>query len=321
MLKNIAVILLLLLSGCGHEDRGPLTQRDVEIKYQVERLKQEIYYFPARKASDDPVTYLPLKPFDMLFTGHDLNPGENPVSYGVPGRYTHMLLYIGKDDAGYAYGVEMNTDNGEAYHIDAQGLKISGKLYVYCLGSDYGKKECPQDLYVNGLETYDYIWAKRLIPPLYDKVQKQTKKLLHTIRQDLENHFPFQLPFHIGAETFLTKAIPLVEDGRANGADCTAYVASLFEEVAGICLQDIRITAQEMEDYFLYDTVGKEAMLPAQSNPFAHRDMPVSELFTQLGYTLLETSRPCRCDNSTILSGVPLPQRLFESPSVMEIVP
>ncbi len=316
----LITLFLFMVYGCNDE-HAPLTQSDIEKNYQIEHLRPDTYYFPAKKHSEDAATYLPLKPFDMLFTGHNLHGNQTPASYGIPGRYTHMLLYIGKDDEGFAYGVEMNTDHKETYHIDATGLKVKGKLYVYCLGSDYGQKECPQDLYVNGLETYDYIWAKRLKPLLYDRVKKHRRELINTIKHDLQNDFPFQLPFHVGADTFLTKAIPLIDDGRKNGADCTAYIASLFEEVAGICLEHIRITAPEIESYFLNDPTGKETILPAESNPFTHQDMPVSDLFTKMGYTLVDTSRPCKCDKTVILRGIPLPQRIFESSSVTEIVP
>lgn len=314
------MLVVLLFPGCGTDNR-PLVQTDVEKGYHVERLKMQTYYFPGRKESHTPVTYLPLQPFDMLFAGYDLKGAQTPVSYGIPGRYTHMFLYIGKDDEGYAYGVEMNSDGSETYHIDAEGLKISGKLYVYCLGSDYGDKECPHDFYVNGLETYDYIWAKRLRPALHDRMKKYRTQMINTIKEDLKKEFPFQLPFHIGAETFLTKAIPLIEDGRKNGADCTAYIASLFEEIAGICLEDIRITAPEIISYYIEDPIGKQTILPAESNPFTHQEMPVSDLFTTMGYTLLDTSRPCSCNTSVTLDGIPLPQRVFESPSVTEIEP
>ncbi len=69
-------------------------------------------------------------------------------------------------------------------------------------------------------------------------VLKNEKLLIDTIKSDLKSNYPFQLPFHIGFETRFTKTIPIIDDGRKNGANCASYVVSLLEEVAGVCLDN-----------------------------------------------------------------------------------
>ena len=320
MFRIFLFSFLFFLAGCGN-DQPTVTQNLIEKSYRVDLLKNEIYYFPAKKSSDAPTLYLPLKPFDLIFAGHDQNSSHALISAAIPGRYTHMLLYIGKDDEGFAYGVEMNTVSADTFHIGADGLQVDGRLYVYCLGSDFGEKECPQDLYHNGLETYDFLWARELSEPLYTEVTKRKERLLRTIRQDLQNAFPFQLPMHIGLDSFITKTIYLVDDGRTNGADCTEYIASLFEEVAGVCPRDIRVTAPQIVDYFTEDPVGKTTILPAKYNIFGKGDLQISELFTKEGYTLVGTSRKTSCNDTRIVAGIPIPQLFFESPDLRDILP
>jgi len=317
----ILLFSLWFFAGCGTGETY-ITQRDIEKDFKVDALHYETYYFPAKKSDNAPVSYLPLKPYDLIFAGHDFNSTYALLAFATPGKYTHTLMYLGKDSEGFAYGIEMNGDKNDSYSLDRHGLQIDGRLYVYCLGNDFGTKECPQDLYHNGLETYDYKWAKTLTPPLYENLMKHQKELIHTIKEDLTHSYPTQLPFHIGWDTLLTKKIPLVDDGRKNGADCTAYFVTLFEEVGKVCLEDVRMTAAELEDYYLYDPIGEQAKIPAQYNIFSKdEDLYLSTLFNEMGYLLTDTSRETQCPTHQIVSGVPVPQRLFESPDLIEITP
>ncbi|OQX74853.1 MAG: hypothetical protein B6D59_00890 [Campylobacteraceae bacterium 4484_4] len=312
--------LLLLLAGCGESDKS-LTQERVVKEYAIELLSQDIFYFPAKKESNESVVYQPLQPLDFIFVGHDSNSSESMLANVIPGHYTHMLMYLGKDEEGFAYGVEMNTEENAGYQFDAQGVRIDGRLFVYCLGSDFGEKECPQDLYHFGLETYDYMWARRLKPSLHERLSRHRGEIVSTIRQDLVNRYPIQIPFHFGIETPLTKILPLVDDGRENGADCTAYFVSLLEEVAGICLQDVRIDAAQLQDYYLNDPVGKEAVIPAEYNPLSAGDLHISDLFSKMGYSIADTTRQTACEGDRNVTGIPIPDRLYHSPDMVDIVP
>ncbi len=84
------------------------------------------------------------------------------ITRSIPGKYTHVLTYLGKDSNGFAYAVEMNLSDDQEYILDLDGLKVNGKLYVYCLGRDYELNACPEDRYKYGLETYDFRVAKRM---------------------------------------------------------------------------------------------------------------------------------------------------------------
>ena len=172
------------------------------------------------------------------------------------------------------------------------------------------------------METYDYMWAKRLNPELKEQLMKHENKLITTIKEDLITAYPFQLPFHIGLETSLSKVIPLVDDGRQNGADCTAYFVSLFEEVAEVCLDEVRIDAEVLELYYLYDPIGQEAILPAEYNIFSTGDIYFSEIISELGYSFVDNMpRQTSCPDGRIVTGMPIPDLVFESPSMVEIEP
>jgi hypothetical protein len=314
------IATIWILTGC-HGENNTLTQEDIEKRYLIEYLKNETYYFPAKQHSNDPTVYLPLQPFDFIFTGHDFNSSHATFAYATPGHYTHMLMYLGKDDEGFAYGVEINVSPEDKYTINRNGLQIDGRLYVYCLGSDFGQRECPKNLYHNGLQTYDYMWSKRLTPPLHQKLLENRPAIIETIKEDLINAFPAQLPFYFNWNTLLIKKISLIDDGRKNGADCTAYFTSLLEEKAKICLENARMDAEEIESYYINDPIGQQAKIPEQYNFFSDGDLYITSLFTQRGYSLINTSRPTNCETQTIVSGIPVPDRLFHSPDLENITP
>ncbi len=308
-------IMLLFLTGCG--DDIP-EQYAIEKHYAIDRLHSERYMFPAKPDSTAPIRYLPLEQFDIIFAGHDYNSSSGELAYATPGHFTHALLYLGKDAEGFAYGVEINTDGSEGYRFDASGMRIDGHLYIYCLGSDYGERACKEDLYIHGLESYDFLDARRLIPALRTTLIQHRQRVMETIHADLTHRYLAQLPFHIGPETLLSKTIPLIDDGRANGADCTSYITSLFEEVGGVCLEGFKMNAAEIEAYYREDPAGQKAILSARYNPFSDEDIPFSELFGSRGFRLSDPlSVQNGCDSKT---GVPVPDKLYHSPSLQAII-
>lgn len=294
--------------------------------FAIEKLKNEIYYFPAKKFSHSEVVYQPLKRFDLIFVGHDVNSSAadfdilQNTSALVPGRYTHVLAYMGKDANGFAYAVEMNADANQTFSVDLNGLDIGGKLYLYCLGKDFSNTPCPDDDYYYGMKIYDYMWAKQLRSDLREQLLKYEDKLITTIKKDLIKGYPFQIPFDLTMKTYVNKKAVLIEDGRQNGADCVSYFVSLFEEIAQVCPKDIRISASGLTLYYLYDSLGQKAKLPAKYEPKQNTDIYLSKILGDMNYTLINNQpRVTICPDNKIVTGVPTPDLLFNSPDMIKV--
>jgi len=331
-----ALLFIALLSGCGgsgnhseqptpapdqNQSEQKVTYDDIIHNYRVDLLKNETYYFPANTPENEKVALQPLKQFDFIFVGHsgshDINEERRLTTNIIPGTYTHMLMYIGKDSDGLAYGIEMNVDGNATLEVGENGVHIAGRPYVYCLGSD-GTKTCPKDEYVWGLETYDFLWGKELAPSLYSQLLKHKNEILTQIKKDLENKFPFQLPINFDLDK---KTINLVNDGRANGADCTAYITLLLEEAAGVCMDDIVVNADKMTDYYTHDPRGESVYIPGKYNPvFPGQDLYLSELLTTYHFTVVNNPpRQTQCSDGRKAVGIPIPDKVFHSPSLIEL--
>ncbi len=316
--RIILIILIFLFNGCSHK-KLDIKTRDFIINSSI--LKDEFYYFSAKKPDSLHVEYQPLKRFDLIFVGHSLD--INSTKYNklqnlsalIPGTYTHVLAYIGKDSNGFAYAVEMNADKEQSFTIDNEGVKLGGKLYFYCLGSDFGKKNCPNDNYIHGMKSYDYMWAKR---PKFD-LKKYEKELLVTIQNDLKEEHPFQIPLDLSLKTQDTKLVTIVDDGRKNGSSCAEYFVSLFEEVADVCLNDVRIDAKTLKNYYINDEIGKRAVVPVKYSVFFKRTIYLKETFDKLGYDIQDNKpRDTKCKQKV---GIVTPDLLFRSGSMRDIKP
>ena len=332
-LNEISGIIFLLfavlsLAGCGggssttdnsFSDETIVTYDDIIHDFKIEFLKDEVYYFPANTPNNEKVSTQPLKQFDFIFVGHDRGTAEEGqnVTDIIPGTYTHMLMYIGKDSDGLAYGIEMNVNADARLEMKEDGtIHIDGQLYLYCLGSDY-TKECPKDEYVWGLETYDYLWAKRVTSSLHDSLTAHKDELIAQIKNDLVTKFPFQLPINVDKSKY---QIQLVNDGRINGADCTAYMTLLFEEVASVCMDEIHVDADAMRDYYTNDPRGQEVYIPAEDNPLSSEDTYISELLDSGIFSIINNPpRETACPDGREAVGIPTPDKLFNSPSLIEI--
>ncbi len=301
-----------------------ITQHDVSSLYAIEYLNDAVYHFPAVYPDTKATVIQELERFDLIFVGYDRDAqsAESDVlrlATIIPGTYTHMLAYIGKDSEGFAYGIEMNSSEDQSYSFGIDGLEMDGRLYVYCLGSDFGEYDCPEDDHYYGLEFYDFMVAKKLRPESRASLMEHEDELLATIKRDLVNEYPFQLPFHIGYESLFTGVIQLVDDGRVNGSDCAAYLSSLFEEVSGVCLRDSRMNASEIKAYYLNDPVGQQAVIPARFNFLTDdgADLPISEALTTHGYSLINNrARKTACADERIVTGMLTPDRMFNSPDL-----
>ncbi len=292
----------------------------------IHSLSDDIYYFPVQSANQLSSWSQPLQRFDLIFVGHNVDlhaTGYDKVqnlAALTPGKYTHVFAYIGKDENGLAYGVEMNVDKRQEFIMGADGLKISGQFYLHCLGRDFNKNSCPENSYLYGINSYDYVMAKRLRPELHERLMLHEDQLIETMAKDLAQAYPFQIPVDIGFKNITRKTAYLIDDGRDNGADCTSYFVSLFEEVADICLENVRVEASVLSNYFLNDQLGKRAVIPAKYNPVLNRTVSLSSALGEMGYTLKNNKpRQSACSHQSSVQGIPTPNALFSSPSLESV--
>ena len=313
------ILSVFFLNGC-QTDRTAVTMDDVLHDYRVDLLKDAIYYYPANTPFHEKDVIQPLKPFDLIFEGN--NPGIAPNGdIGgalIPGIYTHMLMYLGKDSDGYAYGIEMNAHKDPDLVVKVDGtVHVDGQLYVYCLGRDFDRV-CPSDESIQNVVSHgEHSWAKRLASPLHQKVLKHRVELLNTVKKDLQNAFPFQIPLKI---TYWEHVIDLINDGRIHGADCAEYLATLFETTAGVCMDNIYMDASGLTDYFMHDPLGQQVYLAGKYNPFGDQDLYIADLLSQGKYTIRDNfPRQTVCSDQRQVIGIPVPQKVFYSPSLVTI--
>ena len=177
-------------------------------------------------------------------------------------------------------------------------------------------------MYNNGLKQYDYYWAKRLKSKLKRQLFLHKDKIFATIKKDLASKYPFQIPLYIDLMTPIRKTIHFIDDGHKNGSDCISYFISLFEEVAGICFDDIRIDASTLMSYYLTDPLGQFALVPVKYNPTFEKDIPVKEFLRDLQFSLVDNEpRRTLCDDEKMVTGVSTPDLFFNSSSMIDIRP
>lgn len=318
-MRILILVLLLVFSGCTHR-KVEINKLDSDAFVMDSKvLKDEVYYFGSKKHNSSDVKYQALRRFDLIFVGHDINASSRQynklqnLAALIPGTYTHVLSYIGKDKDGFAYAVEMNADKEQSFELDSQGVKLGGRLYFYCLGSDFGEKSCPKSNYEHGIKSYDYMWAKRVKLD----IKKYEKQLLKTIKKDYLEKHPFQIPLDFSLKTQETKVISILDDGRKNGSSCAGYFVSLFEKVAGLCMDDVRINAKNLKDYYLHDEIGKKAVVPLKYSVFFNKTIRLKEVFGKLGYSLVDNKpRETKCKE---LVGIVTPDLLFHSSQMIDI--
>lgn len=329
MFKNkilFFLFMIILSFSAYYIDLNKFTQNISSNNCIIDKLKNETYYLPVKKFSHSEVVYQPLERFDMIFTGHDINISTpnfeltlDNVSAITPGYYTHMLMYIGKDADGFAYAVEMNTDENKTFRIDSDGMYIGGGFHLTCIGKDYTTNTCPKNIDYS-LNDYDYLWAKRLKPNLRKKLVTYEYQLMRKIKEDLINEYPFQIPFDIDIMTPINKVAPLIEDGHENGSDCISYFISLFEEVAQVCPKGIRINALELTLYYQNTFHGQHAVLPKKYNFSFHENIRIKTILEDLGIVILDNQpRQTTCSDNREVIGIPIPDLLYNSIDLVNI--
>lgn len=324
--KPMVIMLLVSIVFSGIYALEKPLQENGTSHPDISQLSNEIYYFPVQDDNQAEALFQPLQRFDLVFAGHNVDlqaAGFDKVqnlAALTPGKYTHVFAYMGKDENGLAYGVEMNVDKRQDFRLVMNGLKVSGKFYLHCLGSDFNNNSCPASSFLYGLNSYDYMTAKRLKPELHQKLLKHESQLMKTMAEDLEQGYPFQVPLAIDLKNITRKTVYLLDDGRKNGADCSSYFVSLFEEVADVCIEGARLQATDLSDYFLNDRLGRRAVIPAQYNPVLKQTVTLSSVLGEMGYALKNNSpRPSRCSGQQSVLGIPTPDALFNSPSLVSI--
>jgi len=277
---------------------------------------------PANENEEDETVYLPLKKWDPIFVGvmkPGLEVGEDPdmLSKFIPGKYDHILVYVGKDMAGFAYAVELNTD---MVYLEGMTPVVLGGMRFLCLGKDFGKELHTSGRHVADRDMYGIRWAKTFRPENRDKLEAADESLVAAIMEDMSAAFPYQLEFVPPMNPFIDRGILLVDDGRRKGAGCADYWTSLFEEFAGICMKGTRISATELTDYYRNDPTGKTVSVPEHLNPLGKGDLRLAALFA-LGFSIVE-DEPHRflCDGSEE-RGLVIPDRIARSEALQEISP
>lgn len=325
--KILFFLFIIIMSFSAYYiDFNKFTQSTVLNTCIFDKLKNETYYLPVKKFSHSGVVYQPLERFDMIFAGHDINISSSDfeltldnVSALIPGYYTHMLMYIGKDADGFAYAVEMNSDENKTFTIDSDGMYIGGGFHLTCIGRDYTSNTCPKDIDYS-LKDYDYMWAKRLNPKLRKKLVAYEDQLMRKMKEDLTNEYPFQIPFDIDIMTPINKVAPLIEDGHENGSDCVSYFISLFEEIAQVCPADVRINASELTSYYLNTLNGQHAIVPKKYNFSFYENIRVKTILGDLGFLILDNKpRKTTCSDNRKVIGIPTPDLLYNSADLVNI--
>ena len=97
----------------------------------------------------------------------------------------------------------------------------------------------------------------------------------------------------------------------------TDYFLSQLENEAGVCLHGSRMTAAELENYYRFDPLGVQAVIPDPWNPFP---FPVTVVdILEMGYELLDPPpHVFSCDGSEE-TGVPVPAKLIDRPQFIDI--
>ena len=307
MKKKIYLFTILIFIISAFTSVKNREKEEILNSLTIENLSDDIYYFPAKKYADLDITYQPLKQFDLIFVGHKIDKNSNEANFSliIPGIYTHVLAYIGKNANGSAYALEMNIDENRTFCINDDGVDIDATLRIVSLGDDFANS-----MFL--MKRYDFMWAKRLKPKLRQQLLSHKAQLISTIKKDLINRYPFKLPITFNLKEPLNKTLTLREDTHQNGSDCVSYFVSLFKKVAKIDFDDIYIDAYGLLSYYLNNPTGREAILLAKFNPITHKDIYVRDLIENYGYTFLD-------NNSKQSAGVATPNLLFHSSTLRDI--
>jgi hypothetical protein len=278
---------------------------------QLTQLTNETYLFSAHQPNALEDVLLPLRRWDIMFFGHD----ESQPFYLIPGKFSHIAIYLGRDRSGVPYGAEMTIDFDDFQISNLRILRLPEFMDVI-----NGSSQVHLPLVTINPVSYGNRWAKRLDPHDLARVVEAENSILWQVQTDIENKFPYQLEISWSGK-LTDKQIFLVDDGRAGGATCTDYWLTLFEDYANVCIHGSRMTAGELEDYFLYDPYGMLAQIPDKYNPFFPLHVTVGDILKLGFYAVNPLPHVFPCDE-TSETGLPIPNQLMDnSPELFDIDP
>jgi hypothetical protein len=311
LLKTLLFLLIFLTWVPSLQALSPQELTPVLGNVDLYHLRNQTYFFPANYSSEDSTIFLPLKRWDLIFTGDRVNHSADTVEWEntndlIPGPFNHIIVYMGKDSSGLAYGVELNV----------LSLEQGGGISLICLGSDFGILRHPATTHLQDKRLINRRWARRFVDSAHDRILAHEEALLARVHNDMITGFPYQLEIeHSG--NLLDRNIYLVDDGFEGGAGCSDYWTALFEEYAGLCFKNVRMTANELEDYFHNDSQGQLAYVPPEISPFPNRVL-VRQLL-DLGFRAISVSPHAHACDGSEESGLVLPYLIMENDMLKEI--
>ena len=319
---HYALYSVAVIHGSNLEDATAWVSNVAHLEFRVapfacEGITQTISNEPYMLHTTDSKDPVILKRWDMIFLGGLSDDPRVPGDEGVtddliPGRFNHIMVYLGRDPLGRPVVAEMTAT-----------LDFLGPMMRLAWIPERDKDPPPVfetemevPFFMKDLGRYTLKGARRLRPQLYARLKASEDLLLAQIDADLCAGLKYQLEYWWSGD-LTDRYVYLVDDGRQGGSSCTDYWLSLFEDLAGVCIHGTRMKAKEVKDYFVHDPVGSRAKVPSSLNPFPV-PIKVRDLF-DMGFEVVDPPpHSFTCDNTTEI-GVPLPNRAYSSPDLVPI--
>ena len=316
---------ILLLAGLfcaitGCEEDSTLQDR-ILAESAIDELSDKVYLFPANNESNSPAVYLPIRKWDLLFFG-DVQPGETVPdpeisNLFIPGRYNHMMAYVGKDADGYAYAAELNISN---IRLVNDSIATDGHISLLCIGTDYDSDTHPSGRYTNDRNHYRIRSAKAFIPSIHEQLMLHDDEMVQRLMADLRAQYPYQLQLAVSLTAVLAgkRDLQLVDDGFAGGSSCAEYWVELFETYAKVCIKNSRMDAADLLAYFRNSPEGRAAYLPARYNPLGTGNVPIGQMIAN-GVFIIHNPPPhiYACDG-TKETGIVIGDPVMRSPLLVD---
>ena len=316
MLKFFRILLPLLLPliwVTSLQAMSPERLTPILEGIDLYHLQDKIYYFPANRSPSEGTFFLPLQRWDLIFTGDHINQPTDSmdrenINHLIPGTFNHLMVYMGKDENGLAYALELNI----------LSLEQGGVLSLVCLGSDFGILRHPDTSDIQDRSKMTHRWAMRFIDSAHGQLVLNEDLLFEKLHDDLLMGFPYQLEIeHSGS--LLDHNIYLVDDGFEGGASCSDYWTTLFELYADLCMKNVRMGVDEMVDYFHNDPQGRLTYVPPEISPFPGKIFLWQIL--DLGFkVVIDNPHLHTCDGMEE-TGLVLPSLIMDSDLLEEITP
>ncbi len=284
---------------------GDPAQAGFEIKptalVDLSSLTNETYILPAHQPGAAADVFLPLRRWDFMFFGH----AGSQAFYLIPGDFSHLAMYIGRDRQGVPYGAEMTIDLND---LQRPNLRII-RLPEFFEDELNGAEQVHLPIVGLNLLSYENRWAKRLDSRDLARLRRAENNILRQVQADIQDRFPYQMEIRWSG-MLEDKDILLVDDGRANGANCTDYWLSVFEDYGHVCIHGSRITAANLEDYFMRDPRGVLAQVSDMFNPFPPLHIAVGDIL-RLGFHAVDPPPHIFSCDGTSEQGLAIPDRLM----------